>query len=119
MSGRESLKNRFGTRFFYFSIEESFRPLNPTDFTVLIQYYDESPGTIELEYDGSDSNAPFGGAYTKSPTVVKLVGDKKWKRATFQLPKAVFAGSQNSGADFRFSLSGEQLVIGFVTLNKN
>ena len=117
-AARESLKNRFGSRFFYFAVEESFRPVVPTDFILEIEYFDEAPGSIELEYDGNDPNAPFGGAYTKSPTIAKLIGDKKWKRATFQLPKAVFAGSQNSGADFRISLLGQKLAIASAILRK-
>ena len=115
---RESLRNRFGSRFFYFTVEESFRPADPRDFRLEIEYFDESFGAIELEYDGTDPNAPFGGAYTKTTTVLKLTGDGKWKKATFQLPKAVFVGSQNSGADFRISLLGEKLAIASAKLRK-
>jgi len=118
-AARESLQNRFGSRFFYFAVEESFRPADSTDFRLEIEYFDESAGTIEIEYDGTDPNAPFGGAYTKSPTVIRITGDGKWKKATFQLPKAVFTGSQNSGADFRISLIGEKLAIASATLRKS
>ena len=117
-TGRASLKNRFGTRFYYFAVEESFRPADPKDHLLEIEYFDESPGTLELEFDGSDPNAPFGGAYTKSPTVIKLTGDGKWKKATFLMPQAAFAGSQNSGADFRLSLLGESIAIASVKLKK-
>jgi len=116
--GRESLTNRFGSRFIYFTIDESFRPTQPTDYVLEIEYFDESPGEFSVEYDGSDPNAPFGGAYTKSPERVPLTGDCFWLRSSIELPQAVFAGSQNSGADFRVTLSGEKLTIGSVKLRR-
>jgi hypothetical protein len=116
---RESVKTRFGGRFVYFAVEESFRPERPADFILEVEYFDEAPGFLELEYDGSDPSAPFGGAYTRSPDRVAIVGDGKWKKAAFRLPRAVFSGSQNAGADFRLDVRAEALSVARVVLRRS
>jgi hypothetical protein len=76
-----------------------------------ITYYDAAEGTVAVEFDGSDASAPFAGAYTRSPDVLKLNASKMWKKARFSLPDARLANSQNSAADLRLVSSTQDLFV--------
>jgi len=105
-------------RYIYFTVDESFKATDPVNFTVDVNYFDAAPGTLALDFDGSDESAPFSGAYTRSPDSVKLVGDRRWKSATFRLPRARFLNGQNRGADFRFVVEAPAFAAGRVALRK-
>ena len=49
-----------------------------------------------------NENAPFSGAYTRTPGTVPLDGLQQWLKTQFTLRQARFANLQNRGADFRF-----------------
>jgi len=84
----------------YFSVDESFKPGDTMNTTVEIEYFDAAPGQLGVEFDGSDTSAPFNGAYSRTEKI-PLTGDKQWKKARFELNDARFLNSQNAGADFR------------------
>ena len=72
-----------------------------------MEYFDSSGGSFAVEFDGSDTNAPFNGAYTRSSTTVYLNGNQLWRTARFNLSGAHFMNSQNGGADFRLAVSAD------------
>ncbi len=102
--------------YIYLVVDDSFKHSQPMNAKVEVQFYDGAPGTLALEFDGSDSGAPFGGAYTRSPNTATLTGGKTWQSATFQLPAARFLNSQNCGADFRLVITGRGCAVHRVTL---
>ncbi|MCI0748020.1 MAG: DUF5010 domain-containing protein [Verrucomicrobia subdivision 3 bacterium] len=119
--GRTARRSALGTnqgRYIYFVVDESFKEPVPKDFIVEVTYFDAAPGTLALEFDGSDESAPFSGAYTRSPDSAKLIGDKNWKSATFRLPRARLLNGQNRGADFRLAILAPAFAASRVELRK-
>ena len=100
-----------GGRYIYFRIDDSFNWSEKMDVSIVVEYFDASPGTVGLEFDGSDRTAPFQGAYSSSSRVVGLTGSRTWKTAAFPLVAAVFMNSQNGGADFRVNVNAEQFFV--------
>ncbi len=92
-------------RYVYFRIDDSFKWADAMEVSVVVDYYDSGVGTLGLQYDGADPNAPFQGAYTASSNRVTLVDGNAWKTAVFRLGNARFLNSQNGGADFRLDSS--------------
>ncbi|MHC1765452.1 MAG: DUF5010 domain-containing protein [Verrucomicrobiia bacterium] len=113
---RSAQKTEHGGRYVYFRIDDSFKTDSKMDVSISVEFYDASAGRLGLEYDGSDTNAPFAGAYTASPTVVNLSGSKTWKTAVFALPNALFSGAQNGGADFRLAINASEFYVRRVEL---
>ncbi len=107
----------FGS-YIYFIIDDSFKYADSMNLTVEVEYYDGASGTLALEYDGSDVNAPFNGAYTRSPETIKLIGDKTIKNATFTLPQAKLLNGQNRGADFRLAVDAPSFAITKVIMKR-
>ena len=105
-------------RYVYFAVDDSFKTPDGADFTAQVNYFDAAPGALGLEFDGSDENAAFSGAYTRSTSKVQLVGDKQWKTATFHLPRARLLNSQNRGADFRLVIEAPSFAVSRVELRK-
>lgn len=96
--------------YIYFVIDDSFKWNQIKDAMVEVQYFDDSAGTLGLEFDGSDPDAPFDGAYSRAPESIKLSGDKKWKTAVFTLSGCRFLNSQNRGADFRLVVTAPTFI---------
>ena len=108
---RAAVTTTNGGRYVYFKIDDSFKDGGRMDVSLNVEYYDAAAGRLGVEFDGSDPDAPFAGAYTASKTSVALSGSKTWKTATFALTNAVFSGSQNGGADFRLTVNTPEFYI--------
>ena len=100
-----------GGRYVYFRIDDSFKWAAKMDVSVIVEYYDSEDASFRIEFDGSDLNAPFRGAYTATSKGVVLRGSRVWKTAAFPLSDAVFANSQNGGADFRIQVTGARFWV--------
>ena len=98
-------------RYVYFIVDDSFKWTDSMDVTVEVEYFDAAVGTLHLEFDGSDPNAPFNGAYTQSSETVQLTGSKTWRTAQFRLNQARFLNSQNSSADFRLAVTAAEFGV--------
>jgi hypothetical protein len=106
-----------GSFYIYFRTDDSFKWAETMQTQVTADYFDAAPGQLGIEFDGSDTAAPFTGAYSHSPKI-KLIGDRKWKTATFDLKDARLLGSQNGGADFRLVAEAKEFAAGKVILNR-
>ena len=104
---RAAAPNPTGGRYIYFRIDDSFKWASSMQAQVDVEYFDSSGGSFAVEFDGSDTNAPFNGAYTRSSTTVYLNGNQLWRTARFNLSGAHFMNSQNGGADFRLAISAD------------
>lgn len=107
------------SRYIYFAVDETFKAADTANFIAEVDYFDAGPGTLGLEFDGSDESAPFSGAYSRSPDAVRLLGDRQWKRASFRMPRARLLNSQNRGADFRLTVGETKLPVARVELKKS
>ncbi len=103
--------------YLYFRLDDSFKSDGVLNATLAVEYFDATPGQLGVEFDGSDTNAPFSGAYSHSQNI-PLVGDKRWKSASFKLDAARFLNSQNAGADFRIVAEAKDFGLGSATLSR-
>lgn len=117
-SGRRLVPTEHRGRYVYFQIDDSFKWAEEMEVEVIIEYFDLGNGGFQIEYDGSDPQAPFHGAYSPSPTRVTLSDSGQWKTASFRLTRARFNNAQNGGADFRIAFTGDQLLIRRVTVKR-
>ncbi|OGV70506.1 MAG: hypothetical protein A2283_08720 [Lentisphaerae bacterium RIFOXYA12_FULL_48_11] len=102
-----SVTNKTGGRYMYFQIDESFKRDETMTANVEVEYHDGGAGRFSLQFDGSDTNAQFCGAYTESPIVITLQGSNLWKTAAFRLDGARFANGENCNADFRIVIRAD------------
>ncbi len=109
---------RNSSRYLYFLADDSFKWADLMNLTLSVEYFDGQRGRLSVEFDGSDTNAPMAGAYSRSKNSIALVGDNRWHVAQFELPAARLLNSQNGGADFRLVAEGAELVVNRVTLSR-
>lgn len=103
----------------YFAVDDSFKASDTTAFKLEVEFFDAAPGRLSVEFDGSDANAPFSGAYTRAPESVKLEGTKAWRKATFTLKDAKFTNAQNGGADFRMVVEAPACAMASLHLRRS
>jgi hypothetical protein len=89
------------SHFIYFGVDDSFKHSDSMNAWLVVEYFDGGPGVLSVDFDGSDRDAPFDGAYSRPAANVKLVGDRYWKTAAFDLRGARFWNSENRASDFR------------------
>jgi hypothetical protein len=99
----------------YFNVTPGLPANGPT--YVQVEYLDEGAGALRLQYDSTDETAPLAGRY-KDAEEVRLTNTGAWKRHTWTLNDARFAGRQNGGADFRLALGPESITLRRVTVSK-
>ncbi|MCD6339744.1 MAG: DUF5010 domain-containing protein [Verrucomicrobia bacterium] len=97
----------YAGRYIYFRIDDSFKWADLMQVEVRVEYFDHPAGRFSLEFDGSDTNAPFQGAYSPARLWVTMRGTGTWKTTAFRLNRARFENSQNSGADFRLVVQAD------------
>ena len=102
--------------YLYFKVDDSFKWADIMNVSVIVEYYDGAVGTLRLQFDGSDPQAPFQGVYSSSPEVINLRGSKTWKTGVFSLKSARLRNLQNGGADFRLESSVSGVGIRKVTV---
>lgn len=105
-------------RYIYFGVDDSFKADQPADYRLTVEYFDAATGELTVEYDGSDSAAPFNGAYTRAPQTIRLQGALQWRTAEFTLAKARFDNAQNRGADFRAAVTAPDFAIAKLSLRR-
>jgi hypothetical protein len=104
-------------RYLYFDVDDAFHAPGGV-VEIELEYLDTGSGRIVLEYDSTDARAPHQGAYTPHRRTLTRAGTTEWRTATFSIPNARFAGSQNAGADFRFYNSGADLRVRAVRVKR-
>ncbi|MBK8050852.1 MAG: hypothetical protein IPK16_29370 [Anaerolineales bacterium] len=118
LEARKTIANRFSPmRYLYFWVQEAYQHAAPGTVAITVEYLDGESGEFALEYDSTDPNQPFDGAY-KSTARIALTGSGGWRAATFELPDAYFGDRQNGGADFRIALPGIDLAVNHVMVAK-
>ncbi len=96
--------------YMYFKVDDSFKWTDSMEVVVAVENHDDLRGTMLIEFDGSDTTAPFQGAYSPS-TPVALNGSGRWRTSWFRLHGARFLNGQNGGADFRINAGAAGVAI--------
>jgi hypothetical protein len=115
---RSVVPTEHGGRYIYLRIDDSFKWADRMLADLEVEYFDGASGSFRIEYDGSDPNAPFQGAYTAAPRTVNLTGTGQWRTARFRLPDARFLNSQNGGADLRIAVSTDTFHVRTIVLSR-
>jgi len=114
LGGSESrafVPTQFGGRYAYFKLDTSFKWADTMSVQVVVDCFDAAAGQLRLQFDGSDPQAPFQGAYSSSAEVRAMSGSRLWRTAVFSLVDARFRNSQNGGADFRLDSTAPQFAV--------
>lgn len=106
------------SHYIYFGVDDSFKWSNSMSARLDVEYFDAAPGSLGVEFDGSDAAAPFDGAYSPAAGAVSLTGAGAWKIATFQLRGAHFWNSENRDADFRLVVQSPEFYLRRVKLTR-
>lgn len=104
------------SRYIYFAADDSFKWADTMHAKLQVEYFDAGRGNLSAEFDGSDRNAPFDGAYTPVRKAVPMTNARQWKTAEFDLRGARFLNSENGQADFRLDILGPDICIRRVAL---
>lgn len=115
---RTVVPTEHGGRYIYLRIDDSYKWTDSMLVDLDVEYFDSAFGNFEIQYDGSDPNAPFQGAYTSSPQSVSLLGTDQWKTARFRLRHARFLNSQNGGADLRIAAGVHPFSVRRIVLSR-
>jgi hypothetical protein len=108
---RRTMATPNGGQYMYFRIDDSFKWADLMRVDLEVEYCDIGTGAFAVEFDGSDSNAPFAGAYTRAARTVILTGSGNWRTAVFALSGARFLNEQNAGSDFRIVVEAETVHV--------
>lgn len=109
-----------GHGYVYFAADDSFKWTKSMHAELEVEYFDTAKGQLSAEFDGSETNAAWSGAYTGAPGMVRCsgLGGTGWKRVTFELKDALLLGRQNGGADLRVVVRDAPVPILNVTLRR-
>ncbi len=104
--------------YLYFRVHDSFRWLGTQDLRLTVTATAEGNTRFDLQFDGSDSAAPFNGAYTDARLTAKSRIASNAYAYEFDLVDARFLNSQNGGADLRLRRLQGDLCIHSLELTK-
>lgn len=97
--------------YLYFTASDEFRGKAYANLELQVEFLDIGTTEIFLEYNSSNPQAPFGGAYEGHPKRIHCTNSGQWRKAQLHLPNALFRGTQNQRSDFRFHNGGEDMIV--------
>lgn len=102
-AGYTTKKTKFGkTRYLYFDVDDSFYFWGSEELTMSVKYKGDAP--VDLHYDAGTE--PY-----KSVRLDGARGAGPDRQADVTLKDANFGNRQNSGADFRLAVAGEDITV--------
>jgi hypothetical protein len=114
-SGRRTVPNEHTQeRYMYFWVSDDFHRGEVADMRLRVEYRDDGPGLVTVEYDAATIVAGEAPGYHKGP-VLAMEGTGEWRSALVALPGALLDNRQHRGADLRLAAKMDY-VIGKVTL---
>jgi hypothetical protein len=105
-------------RYLYFDVDDEFARGAKQGFEIEVTFLPAGSGRPGLEYDSTDVRGQLEGAYTGAAPAAEVAVDGAWRKATWRLENARFAGRQNGGADFRFHTGDTERVIRSVRVRR-
>ncbi len=101
--GRLTVRNDYAEeRYIYFWVSDDFHRDVAADMRLQVEYRDDGPGILTVEYDSTTGSGGQPPAYRKGP-VIALEGTGQWRTAVVDLPDALLDNRQHSGADLRIA----------------
>ena len=120
--GREAcwrlLPSEVGGTYLYLRVDDSFRWEGRQDLTVTVEVIRSKGSDFDIQFDGSDLEAPLAGAYSLARSAAPRQSIDEGEVFQVELKEARFLNSQNGGADFRIRRLHGDLCLRSVTLTK-
>lgn len=104
-----------GSSYLYVVIGHPAYTRGPVDVYVTVEFLDENPGRLRLEYDRTGGADQPAARYVAAGETLLLTGSNAWRQAVFHLPDLRLGHGQNWGADFR--LIGRRLAVRRITVS--
>jgi 2',3'-cyclic-nucleotide 2'-phosphodiesterase (5'-nucleotidase family) len=118
--GLPAITNMPGSNYLYLDIDDSFYFGCLQDIEVIVEYFDEGYGVLNIEIDKADINPEHSCDLCYSAKrLATLNNTKTWKTAIIRLDDATFNGNQKWGTDFRLSAYETPIYIHSITIRKN
>ncbi|HEY0549505.1 MAG TPA: hypothetical protein VGF13_07865 [Verrucomicrobiae bacterium] len=113
----------------YFTISPTFKAAGLSNAVCEVEYLCPRSGYFRLQYDAVEleTHRPYKSVISEDGVPVRLGGNNNhtrvpaansWESATFRITDAVFANSQNGGADFRLEFTPPDVFVRRVTLTR-
>ena len=114
IGGRDAIMPLAGTTprsdYIYFRVDPDVKASIGSEFYLTVDIYSDGFRLVRVEYNGEKSPYTGDASFT-------VVGTGQWHKAVVHIMGARLSGSQNGGADFRFSGGGD-IRIGGVEISK-
>jgi hypothetical protein len=114
---RLALQGR-GSGYLYFSLDPAFKQGELKNVRVAVEYFDDQPGLLRLQFDGSKTWQIPDAAYASADHIAGLSGSKEWKTAVFHLRDPTFNNAQKAQADFRLCVHSPELHVRRVVVTR-
>lgn len=96
IDGKDAIVNSNDTAYLYVSVDPNHRPPSGSDAWLVIEFFDDMPGQVHIEYTSTKKN------YDRIPAFYMTMSNK-WDKTLIHLPTTDFKGMENGGSDFRFA----------------
>lgn len=100
LSGKNAVTSINDNKYMYVKIAPKSRPAAGSDVWLVLEFLDDMPGEISVEYNGTSKD------YERGPHI-RMGSNGKWDTALMYLPGTNFRGMQNGGSDFRFTFTSD------------
>ena len=104
--------------YLYFRVHDSFRWSGTQDLKLHLIAENGSNAEMDVQFDGSDTSAPFHGAYTLASLARRTRISQGVSSYEFDLHDARFLNSQNGGSDFRLRKLQGEFCIRMIQISK-
>ena len=102
-------------RYLYLAIDPTFKwkghpETNRISVRVEVEYFDNMPGSFDLQFEGTDPLSGEHATYCTAPGAVRHTGVLAWRAARFDLRDARFLNGQNGRRRFSFAHLHEEIL---------
>ena len=92
--------------YMYVAINHPAYRTGPADLYVTVEVFDDSAGSLSLEYERQTAAPTLETRYAKAEQALLLANTGKWRKGYFFLPAASLRHGENYHADFRLCRTG-------------
>lgn len=108
---RKTVRGVSDGKYMYFDVADYFLyNVSGIDVELGIEYLDQGPGTVQVQYDSNNPAGGLQGAYTDG-FQFELGDTGEWKTVSGTLYDVRFGNRQNRGTDFRLGVGSDELIV--------